>query len=50
MMRTEVGITIVLFITLGTDFNSSYIFAFPVDFCAAPEAYQGSTFLCVKND
>src|SRR5215475_11234720 len=48
MMRTEVRITIIFFMTLWTDFNASYIFSFPVDFCAALEAYYRSWFLTMK--
>jgi hypothetical protein len=47
-MRTEVGITIVFFITLGTDFNPRYIFTFPVYFAAALEAYYWSWVVAMK--
>lgn len=48
MMRTEVGVTIIFFVALGTDFNSCYIFTFPVYFAAALKAYYRSWVIAMK--
>jgi uncharacterized membrane protein YccC len=48
MVRTEIGVAIIFFVTLGTDFNAGYIFTLPVYFISALETYYGPRVIIMK--